>query len=133
VTEANADVVREIYAGWARGDFGVGIEHFHPDIEFVSELGVDQVTARGREGMRDAWRDQLRNWERWRTSEILELREVGDRVLVVNAVRGRGRHSGVEVEIPDAAAAFRFREGKIVWLLATDRVDLAREAVGLTE
>jgi len=29
--------------------------------------------------------------------------------------------------------AFRFREGKIVWMLATDRLDTALEAVGLRE
>ena len=133
MSQEHVEIVREIYLGWAQGDFSVGIDAFDPDIEFVSEFGVDRVTARGLDGMRRVWGEQLRNWNAWRTGEIQELRDLGDSVLVINPVHGRGRQSGVEVEIRDAAAAFRFHEGKIVWLLATDRLEAALEAVGLRE
>ncbi len=133
MSRENVDAVREIYRGWAQGDFSVGINVFDPDIEFTSDFGVDRVTAKGLDGMRRAWREQLRNWDTWRTGEIQELRDLGDCVLVINPIHGRGRQSGVEVEIPNAAAAFRFHEGKIVWMLATDRLETALEAVGLRE
>ena len=133
MSQENVRAVREIYGGWARGDFTVGIDLFDPEIEFVSDFGPDRVTATGLDGMRRTWREQLRNWDRWRTGEIQELRDLDDRVLVVNSVHGRGRQSGIEVEIPEAAAAFRFHEGKIIWLLATDRLEVALEALGLSE
>jgi|SRR5215207_1520412 len=132
MSQGNVEVVRELYRGWAQGDFS-GINFFDPDIEFVSDFGVDRVTANGLDGMNRAWREQLRNWKAWRTGEIQELRDLGDYILVIHPIHGRGRHSGVEVEIPNAAVAFRFREGKIVWLLATDRLEIALEAVGLRE
>ena len=133
MSQENVRAVREIYGGWARGDFTVGIDLFDPEIEFVSDFGPDRVTATGLDGMRRTWREQLRNWDRWRTGEIQELRDLDDRVLVVNSVHGRGRQSGIEVEIPEAAAAFRFHEGKIIWLLATDRLEVALEALGLSK
>ncbi len=127
------EVVREIYRGWAQGDFSVGMNAFDPDIEFVSDFGIDRVTARGLDGMSRVWGEHLRNWNAWRTGEIQELRDLGDCVLVTHPIHGRGRQSGVEVEIPNAAAAFRFREGKIAWLLATHRREAALEALGLSE
>lgn len=133
MSQDNIDVVRELYAGWAHGDFSVGVNHFDAEIEFVSDFAVDRVTAKGLDELGRVWAEQLRNWEAWRTGEIQELRDLGDRVLVMNPVHGRGRQSGLEVEIPNAAAAFRFDEGKIVWLLATDRPEVALEALGLSE
>ncbi len=127
------EAVRELYRGWTRGDFTVGGQLFDPDVEFISDFGVDRISTRGSDGMRRAWAEHLRNWDAWLTGDIQELRELGDCVLVIHPVHGRGRASGVEVEIPDAAAAFRFREGKIVWFLATDRLGNALEALGLAE
>ncbi len=133
MSQENVEAVRELYRGWARGDFTVGMALFDPDVEFISEFGVDRITARGLHDMRRVWGEQLRNWETWCTGEIQELRDLGDRVLVVHPIHGRGRTSGLEVEIPNAAVAFRFREGRIVWLLATARLESALEALGLQE
>jgi ketosteroid isomerase-like protein len=133
MSRENVEVVRKLYQGWARGDFSVGADLFHPDIEFVSDFGVDRVRVKGRDAMRAAWGDQLRNWDHWHTGQIHELRELGDCVLAISPIQARGRRSGAEVEMPDAATAFRFQEGKIVWMLATDRVDTALEAVGLAD
>ena len=41
-----------------------------------------------------------------------ELRDLGDRVLVLGSVEGRGRGSGVEVDSP-LAIIFDFRDGKM--------------------
>lgn len=129
----NVEAVRRLFRGWAEGDFRAATDLYDPEVEFTSDFGVDRVTARGLDAMRDAWRDHLRNWAAWRTGEIQEVHDLGDVVLVINSVHGRGRHSGAEVEVLRAAAAFRFRAGRIVWLLATDKVDDALKAVGLRE
>ena len=125
------ETVREIYRGWASGDFRAGAEWFDPDVEFTSEFGVDNVTVTGIDEMRRVWADQLRNWENWHTGEIQELRDLGDIVFVVNSIHGRGRESGVEVEIPNAAVVFRFRYGKIVSLFVTIRPEDALKAAGV--
>ena len=127
------ETVREIYRGRTAGDFRAGMDSFDPDVEFTTEFGVDSITVRGLDAMRRVWAEQLRNWERRHTGPIQELRDLGDVVLVVNAVHGRGRESGVEVEIPNAAAVFRFREGRVVSLLATNRMENALEAAGLAD
>lgn len=132
MSQGNAETVREIYRGWARGDFRAGMDSFDPDVEFTSEFGVDTVTVTGVDEMRRVWADQLRNWERWHTGPIQELRDLGDVVLVVHAVHGRGRESGVEVET-NAAAVFRFHGGKIVYLLATAQLENALKATGLAD
>src|SRR5215207_4817767 len=80
MSQGNVEVVRELYRGWAQGDFS-GINFFDPDIEFVSDFGVDRVTANGVDGMNRAWREQLRNWKAWRTGEIQELRDFSARNL----------------------------------------------------
>jgi ketosteroid isomerase-like protein len=129
----NVEVVRELYRGWARGDFGVGTEFFDPDIEFTSDFGTDRYAASGTEGMRRVWRENLRNWETWRTGDIQELRDLGDVIVAISPIHARGRHSGAEVEMPRAGAAFRFRDGQIVWLFVCGRAEDALEAVGLRE
>jgi len=133
MSNSNLAAVRDLYRGWAQGEFGGGIEHFDPDVEFISDFSVDRTTGRGLEGMRRVWGEHLRNWKSWHTGEIRDLRVLEEHVLVVHAITGRGRESGVEVEIPDAAAAFRFRNGKIVWLLVTARLETALTTLGLRE
>ena len=36
MSQENVEIVRELYAGWVRGDFSVGREHFDPDVEFAT-------------------------------------------------------------------------------------------------
>jgi hypothetical protein len=105
MSKENVEAVREIYRGWALGDFTVGINFFDPEIEFVSDFGPDRVTAHGLDDMRRVWREHLRNWESWRTGEIQELRDFDGCLFATHSVHGRGRESGIEVEIVDAGAA----------------------------
>jgi ketosteroid isomerase-like protein len=128
VSQRNLDVVLEIYTGWAAGDFKVGQERFDEDIVFVLDFGFNRGTVRGRDAMRERWREELSNWENLRIGAVAEVRELGDCVVVRNSIRARGRHSGVEVEIPDGGAAFRFDGDTIVWIMASDSVGKAELA-----
>ncbi len=61
-----------------------------------------------------------------------ELREVGDRVVGLGTMRGRGRESGAEVE-REWAAVYALREGKLVWSGVYPSRQEALQAVGLEE
>ena len=133
MSQENVEAVRRIYEGWRRGDFSVGADLFAADIEFSFKFGFDSADVRGAEAMARAWGEQLSTWAEWHTSEIEELREVGESVIVFNSVRGVGKQSGVTVEMPDAACLFTFRGGQVVRLFPADDRRIVLEAVGLSE
>src|SRR2546423_4909753 len=86
----NVDLVRSIYADWARGDFG-SIDWADPDVELVAIGGPDPGRTTGRAAMREGWRDFLSAWRDYRVTGE-EFRELaGGRVLVFNRIGGRGR------------------------------------------
>jgi hypothetical protein len=71
-----------------------------PDLEFyrgtVRALGGDEY--RGREGFERFDRARSENWEELQ-NVAEELRDLGDRVLVLGTTKGRGRASGAAVEL----------------------------------
>jgi ketosteroid isomerase-like protein len=60
-------------------------------------VGGEPVYYAGASGIREFFRDVAESWESFRF-EATDLRDLGDRVLVLAHVRGRGRVSGVEVD-----------------------------------
>ena len=71
------------------------------------------------------------SWEEM-TVEIDAVRVNGDSVLALGRIRGRGRDSGVAIDV-EAAAVARFRDGLITSIHDyTDRAK-ALEAAGLSE
>ena len=133
MSQENVEIVRRIYAGWSRGDFTAGADVFDEDIEFVHSFGPDEARGRGVDEMTRAFGEYLSNWVGWRTGEIEALIESGDHVIAVHRLWARGKTSRVEVEIPEAACAFTFRDGKIVGMFPGDSREKALAAVGLSE
>lgn len=60
-------------------------------------VGGEPVYYAGASGIREFFRDVAQSWESFRF-EATDLRDLGDRVLVLGDVRGRGRLSGVDVD-----------------------------------
>jgi ketosteroid isomerase-like protein len=93
----NVELVRSIYAAWARGDYS-SAEWAHPEIEFVVADGPAPGRWRGLAGMRTAWRewgDVLMNL-RTTPDEFRELDR--ERVLVLVHRSGRAKVSGLELD-----------------------------------
>ena len=67
-----------------------------------------------------------------RTFEVLEIRDLGDRLLSECHLRGRGKASGAETETTFAFLV-DFRNGKIVRVLSFLDPKDALEAAGLSE
>jgi ketosteroid isomerase-like protein len=96
VASANIDLVRSIYAAWARGDFS-STEWAHPEIEYVIADGPSPGSWTGLAGMAEALRDFLNAWEEHRI-DVDEYRQFDDeRVLVLTRYSGRGKTSGLEL------------------------------------
>ena len=126
MASVNLDLVRSLQADWERGDYR-STEWADPEIEFVmeGEYFPDPGTYRGVEAMVRAWSRWLGAWEGFHTSGA-ELIDLGDRVVALYSIHGRGRSSGVEVEAP-VANVFTFHAGKVV------RLDLVTREQGLKE
>jgi ketosteroid isomerase-like protein len=93
--------------------------------------GVALDGYRGREGIETYLGEIGDTWEKLRVLGD-EFRDLGDRVLVLGRVKGRGRGSGVEVEAP-LAIIFDFRDGKMSRSKAYLDHDEALRAAGLAE
>lgn len=92
----NAEIVRAIYADWARGDFSAA-EWAHPDIELISPDGPTPGRTSGVAAMAQTWKEVLNAWEDFRVL-LEDCRQLDDgRVLVLIQNTGRGKASGMEL------------------------------------
>lgn len=132
MSQQNLQLVRSIYAAWARGDFS-SVEWAHPEIEFVRADTPAAGSWSGLAGMAEGWRDYLSSWEELRTV-VDEYRELDEgRVLVLYAFRGRGKTSGLEVGQMrgKGAGLFDVRDGKVTRLVLYWNRDRAFADLGL--
>ena len=133
MASANIDLVRSIYAAWARGDFS-STEWAHPEIEYVIADGPSPGSWTGLAGMAEALRDFLNAWEGHRI-DVDEYRELDDeRVLVLNQTSAaRGKTSGLDLGQlhKKAANLFHVRGGKVTRLVLYWDRDEAFAELGL--
>jgi ketosteroid isomerase-like protein len=128
MSEENVEIVRSIYAAWAKGDF-TSADWADPDIEFAMPR---EAASRGIEAMARSWAEWLGSFEGVATIPE-EFRDAGDQVVVVHEFRGRGRRSGIPAADFSGASAFTFKDGKVVRLTLHTQASEALEAAGLPE
>jgi ketosteroid isomerase-like protein len=114
VSPEDLEVVRRAYEAFARGDIDGLLEHFvTPDVEWRT---TPQVmfggTHRGVDEMRDRMADWTGPFEEF-TTEVEEMIDAGVHVVVCHRMRGRGRDSGVEVDLR-LWQVVSVRDGKLV-------------------
>jgi ketosteroid isomerase-like protein len=132
MSQENVETVRRIFDAWATGDFRAGFEEVDQHVVFV--VSTDFPTFGvflGRDGVRDYMRDFLEQWERM-AIEAKRIEAVGDTVLASVVQHGKGRASGVVVDLPHFML-FTFRGRKIVRIESVMGESEALEAVGLSE
>src|SRR5690348_9608717 len=98
----NAEIVRVLADHWNRGARSALTRYFDPAVELESPLSsVSGTPYRGHAGI-EAWtRDLDEQFSVWQL-RLDEVREVGDIVIVIGGVHGRGRGSGIEFDQPSA-------------------------------
>lgn len=128
----NVAVVQQLMAAWDAEDTDAQIAHLDSEVELVEwPEAVGSKTWHGHEGARaalEAWADV---WET-QTTEVTEIVETDDRVLMCarNHVRGKGS----ELEMThDSFTVYRLRDGKITRIEFFIEKEPALRAAGLSE
>jgi len=136
MSRENVEVVRQVFDAVARHDPESVLALYDPAVVFdfsQSPVGdfLGRKVYRGHEGVRGWTRDR---YEAWATIEDTydELIEAGGQVVSVVTTHGRGRASGVEVDLHHAGV-WTLRDGKIVrvaWFFSREE---ALQTAGLRE
>ena len=108
------EVLRSVYAAFARGDVASTLEALDPSVEWHAQAGGPLgETYQGRTAV-ERW---LRSLEESFTEISLdpeEFSEVDDYVVVRVRVRARGSHSGAAVDL-HRIHVDELRKGRVVW------------------
>jgi ketosteroid isomerase-like protein len=137
MSQQNVQIVREVFDREARRDMSV-LDAYNPDVEmdFSASPFADFMTMSGRrQGLgevQSTFRDWYEAFENVET-DVHELIDAGEHVIVVFTYRGRGRVSGAEVEWKQMAGLWTFRKGKVVRVVWLRTRAEALEAVGLSD
>ena len=118
-----------------RRDIESFLETLDPQVEWHPGLAAllegEATVYRGREEVREMLQDYFEAFADLRF-EISEIRDLGDQILAVGEMRGRGTESGVEIESP-WAYLIQVRNGKATHVRVYLDPKEALEAGGLSE
>ena len=106
-------LVREIYDHWNRGEAEASLAYVHPDIEWHTRwLGTPEVYG-GHDGMRAFFASLADAWEDLRVEPERFIPIADNRAVVVERLIGRGRGSGIEVDM-HVYEALTARDGLVI-------------------
>ena len=133
MSQENVEVVRRAVEAFNRRDVEGIVELTTADFKWFPAMPgiVAGDSFNGREGVEQYFAGLAETWVEYRAS-VEEFRDLGDSVLILGQLEGRGRGSGAAVAAPQATV-FEFRGGEIsVIRTYLDHAD-ALKAVGLSE
>ena len=127
------EIVRDALDAFARDDIEGVLRLCDENIVITQppELPDASPQQRGHSGLLEAFEIWPEQWDDYRI-EILRMADHGDRVLVTTRQRGRGKQSGIQVEM-EILVVFTVRNKKIVEMRIFMREDQALEAAGISE
>jgi ketosteroid isomerase-like protein len=133
MSQTNVAITERVMDAFNRRDIDAFVQPTTADFEWFPALGiaVEGGSFRGREGVEAYFETLHATWEEVRL--VAEnVRDLGESVLWLGRIEGRGRGSGVPVNSP-MGAVIDFRGGK-VWRARSylDHAEALR-AAGLTE
>ena len=134
MSQENVEILRRGYEALSRGDLDAVLELCDPDIESVlPEGGINTGTLRGHRAVRDFLESYIDAFESFRM-EPERFLEADDQVVVVLRVVGRGRGSGLEVDVRPAHLWTMDRGRAVrVQTFTESEHEAALEAAGLSE
>src|SRR5512132_1907193 len=134
MSEENVEIVRSAFAAFERGDIEGILRLCDEDIVISQppELPGVSPEQRGHRGVLEALAIWPEQWDNYRIELLRVDAAPDDKVFVSQRSSGRGKKSGIEVDM-DFSFVFTVCEGRITeWRLFTQEND-ALEAAGLSE
>jgi ketosteroid isomerase-like protein len=132
MSNENVEIVRRALEAHSHMDADAMVALCDPEVEYQSRItAVDEVTYQGHDGIR-RYIARLAEVFDWIDAEALEVLEDGDRAVITNRFRARGRGGGVEVE-QRFFVAIELRDRKLVWWKAYGSKHEALEAADMPE
>lgn len=134
MSEANVEILlRASHAASNSEDRASFLSILDPEIEWIAKVGPPdaQGNFRGIEAARAYYGRWASAWEAW-DWEIEEVRASGDLVVTRTRLTGRGRGSGLPIDMR-MGQIWRFRDGKVVRYEAVESWERALEVAGLSD
>lgn len=132
MSQENVESIGRAYERWNQGDFEWATL-VAPGFEYQASSAAPGLSGR-HQGLEGFMRFLEQFWEEFDDAQVepQELIDTGDGVLAVMTFRGRGRQSGVEVNM-EVFQLWTFRDGKVIRGQGFADREEALEAAGLEE
>jgi ketosteroid isomerase-like protein len=131
----NVEAFRKGMEAYNRRDIDTFLEAFDPTVEIhpltLAMFGQEATVYRGHEGIRQFVRDVDEVLPQIKV-ELLEIRDLGERIVAHGRLHARGRASRVKVESP-ISWVVEFRDDRVVRMRDYLDPKEALEAAGLAE
>ena len=133
MSQENVEIVRRAFDAFSKGDIEGVLRRCDEDILITQPKELPGVSRyqHGHSGVLEAFSIWPEQWDDYRI-EIMRTADLGDRVVVITRTSGRGKQSGVEVEM-EISFVFILRNEKIEEMQIFMGEDQALEAAGLSE
>ena len=119
MSRENVEIVRALFDAVHARDSDTVFSLYDSDVEWDGsrsrwgEVMPGISIWRGHEGLREFSQMYYEMWDELEDA-IAEIVDAGDHVITVVNTRGRGRVSGVEVELQQNVGVWSLRDGKII-------------------
>jgi ketosteroid isomerase-like protein len=134
MSRENVEAVRRGLEAWNDGDLDAMLKVLDPEVELTPVIAQlvegGDAAYRGIPGARRFWEDWRIAWD-FRFG-ALDLREVGDCVVMITQASVTSEASGLDLDTP-MAAVFKLRDGRVLQMTSYLDPAEALTAVGLAE
>jgi ketosteroid isomerase-like protein len=136
VSQENVENLRAFLEAWTAEAWRgaqVDVSLLDPDVNYEDTTLPDHTgeTYHGHEAVIGATQRWIEHYE-WLQIELEQIVDAGDRLVSVQRVRARARHTGIALDEP-LAYLWTFRNGKVVHFRSYRDPEQAMEAAGLRE
>jgi ketosteroid isomerase-like protein len=134
MSEENLEIVRNAFAAFNQEDFEGVLRLCDEDIVITQPPELPGISSEqhGHRGVLEAFAIWPEQWDDYRIEILRMAAAPGGKVFVTTRTRGRGKQSGVEVDM-EFSFVFTIRDAKISeWRLFVEE-EQALEAAGLPE
>ena len=131
MSEGNVEIVRRAWEAWERGDWEPLYALYHPEIVWDARAlrGPIAGVYHGHDGVRRYFREWLDSFEAHEARAETFI-DAGEDVIVCLRLKGRGKTSGVEVDM-SRVNVYRIRDNFAIRVELFETKAEALEAVGL--